>query len=69
MTERNIVEKAFTALKFNSFADYLAARSGMTLVKMAAELGVKEQTFIVYHSRWIDERMEAGEVTPLRLED
>lgn len=64
-----VIEEAFKARGFDSFEDYLAARSGWTLVRMADELDVKEQTFIVYHSRWIDERAEAGEVAPLRLED
>lgn len=65
----SIVERAFTGKGYETFADYLADRSGWTLVEMAAELEVKEQTFIVYHSCWIDERMKAGEVAPLRLED
>lgn len=69
MPERTIVENAYMQRGFKEFADYLAARSGWTLVEMAAELEVKEQTFIVYHSRWIDEQMAAGKVAPLRLED
>ena len=69
MASGTVVERAYTALGFGRFDDYLAKRSGKTLVEMAAELGVNERTFIVYHSRWIDEQAKAGKVGPLRLED
>lgn len=64
-----IVEESYEAAGFESFEDFLAAYTGKTLRQMAQILGVNEQTFILYHSRWIDEEAKAGRVQPLRLED
>lgn len=63
------IEEAIAALGFSTFEDFVVSRSGDTLRDMARELGVSEQTFIVYHSRWIDEQAQQGAVAPLRLED
>ncbi len=64
-----IVEQAYESAGFDSFEDFLAAYTGKTLREMAAILSVKEQTLILYHSRWIDEEAKAGKVQPLRLKD
>lgn len=50
------IDIAIQAQGFKAFEDYVVARTGWTLVQMAAELGVKEQRFIVYHARWVDEQ-------------
>jgi hypothetical protein len=63
------VNKAIKGLGYRKFDDYLAARTGKTLVEMAGELQVNEQRFIVFHSRWIDEKARKGKVAPLRLKD
>jgi len=53
------IDEALRLAGFGSFEDYVVARTGQTLVEMAAELGVKEQRFIVYHARWVDEQRSA----------
>lgn len=54
------IDKALRRLRFKSFEDFLVSRTGRTLVEMAEELGVSEQRFIVYHSRWVDEHVPKG---------
>jgi hypothetical protein len=64
-----VVETAFARVGFETFEDFLAEYTGKTLRQMAKILGVKEQTLILYHSKWIDDEAAAGKVEPLRLED
>jgi hypothetical protein len=63
------INKAIRTKGFRKFERYLAANTGKTLVQMAKDLGVNEQRFIVYHSKWLDEQAKALKVAPLRLSD
>jgi len=57
-----MVAKAINAIQelgFNSFEDYLCARTGKTLVDMAEELGINSVTFIAYHDRWMQAKIKA----------
>lgn len=54
------IDKALRRLRYKSFEDFAVAHTGRTLVEMAAKLGVSEQRFIVYHSRWVDEHAPEG---------
>lgn len=69
MPTETVVDRAFKARGYKTFGDYLAEHSGSTLREMAVDLSLKEPTFILYHSRWIDAQAAAGKVAPLRLED
>lgn len=69
MEQNQVVLDKIEEAGFDSFEDFLAAHSGMTLVEMAHELDVTTQRFIVYHTAWLDARYLAGDFGPLRLED
>ncbi len=63
------VEEAVVKLGFPDFRAYLLARSTWSFRRMAEELGLPEHRVIVYHTAWIHERREKGEVPPLRLSE